>query len=104
MLYPRLDTTQSATPPTCDSVSRSSAAAYFPARSRASGSAALSLDKEWDTVLLVLLEEHFDATAIFEADRPAVEAALLAPGSKARNDRSALAVTKFKAIGRSIWP
>jgi hypothetical protein len=54
-------------------------------------------------VLLVLLDETFEATAIYEADRPAVEAALLAPGSKARNERGALAVSKFKSIGRRIW-
>lgn len=64
----------------------------------------IKLDKEWDSVLLVLLDERFDATAIYEVDRPAVEAALVAPGSKARNERGALAVSKFKSIGRSIWP
>ena len=64
----------------------------------------IKLDKEWDVVLLVLLDENFEATAIWEADRPAVEAALLAPGSRARNERGALAVSKFKAIGRRIWP
>ena len=30
--------------------------------------------------------------------------ALTAPGSKARNERGALAVSKFKQIGRQIWP
>jgi hypothetical protein len=54
--------------------------------------------------LLVLLDEDFDATAIYEADRAAIEAALLEPGSKARNERGALAVSKFKSIGRKIWP
>jgi hypothetical protein len=59
--------------------------------------------KEWDAVLLVLLDQNFEATAIYEADRPAVLAALEAPGSKARNERGALAVSKFKAIGRLRW-
>jgi len=27
----------------------------------------------------------------------------LAPGSKARNERGALAVSKFKAIGHEVW-
>lgn len=65
---------------------------------------AIHLAKEWDVTLLVLLNEHFDATAIYEADRAAVTAALLAPGSKARNERGQLGVSKFKAIGRRIWP
>jgi len=64
----------------------------------------IKLDKEWDVVLLVLLDENFEATDIYEADRPAVEAALLAPGSKARNERGALAISKFIAIGRKVWP
>jgi len=64
----------------------------------------IKLENEWDVVLLVLLDETFEATAIYEADRPAVEAALLAPGSKARNERGALAVSKFKSICRRIWP
>ena len=60
----------------------------------------IDLDKEWDVVLLVLLDENFDATAIYEADRVAVTAALTAPGSRSRNERGALAVSGFKAISR----
>jgi len=63
----------------------------------------IDIKKEWDAVLLVLLDENFDATAIYEADRPAVVAALTAPGSKARNERGALAVSKFRAIGKERW-
>lgn len=59
--------------------------------------------KEWDAVLLVLLDEDFEATAIYEADRSALVAALSAPGSKSRNERGALGVNKFRAIGRQIW-
>ena len=60
--------------------------------------------KEWDAVLMVLLDATFSATEIWEADRAAVLAALAAPGSKARNERGALAVAKFKSIGRLRWP
>ena len=59
--------------------------------------------KEWDAVLMVLLDSTFSATEIWEADRAAVLAALAAPGSKARNERGALGVAKFKAIGRLRW-
>jgi hypothetical protein len=64
----------------------------------------IDLKNEWDAVLLVLLDEDFEAVEIFEAQRPAVEAALLAPGSRARNERHSLAVSKFKSIGRRRWP
>ncbi len=64
----------------------------------------IDIEKEWDAALLVLLDGNFDATVIYEADREAIIAALTAPGSKARNDRWALAVTKFRSIGRRRWP
>jgi hypothetical protein len=64
----------------------------------------IDLKKEWDVAMLVLLDEHFEATAIYEADRAAVEAALLLPGSRARNERGQLGVSKFRAIGRKAWP
>jgi hypothetical protein len=64
----------------------------------------IDTNKEWDAVLLVLLNQEFDATAIYEADREAVLAALRAPGSRARNERGALGVSRFKAIGRKVWP
>lgn len=59
--------------------------------------------KEWDSVLLVLLDECLEATAIYEADRADVVAALSAPGSKSRNQRGALGVSKFKSIGKLVW-
>ncbi|MHB1174572.1 MAG: DUF6998 domain-containing protein [Sulfuriferula sp.] len=63
----------------------------------------IQLDKEWDTVLLVLMDEDLTVLSIYEATRPAIEHALLAPGSKARNERGALPVSKFKAIGYEVW-
>ena len=64
----------------------------------------IRLDKEWDVVLMVLLNQNFDAIQIYEAQRKDVIAALTAPGSKARNERGALAVSKFKSIGKLRWP
>ena len=60
----------------------------------------IDIEQEFDSVLLVLLDENFDATAIYEADLQNVLAALSTPGSKARRKRGALGVAKFKAIGR----
>jgi len=64
----------------------------------------IDLVDEWDAVLLVLLDENFDATVIYEADRATVVEALTAPGSRARNERGALAISKFKSIAEQIWP
>jgi hypothetical protein len=64
----------------------------------------IRVEKEFDAVLLVLLDENFDAVAIYEAERQAVINALAAPGSIARNERGAMAVSKFKSIGNLRWP
>jgi len=64
----------------------------------------IKLDKPWDTALLVILDADLEAVAIHEASRADVEEALTAPGSRARNERGALAVSKFKSIGRRVWP
>lgn len=63
----------------------------------------IKLDKAWDAVLLVLLDENLDAMEIYEAPRAKIAAALTAPGSKARNERGALGIAKFKAIGKLRW-
>jgi hypothetical protein len=60
-------------------------------------------EHDWDAVLMVLLDYEFNATEIYEAQREDVEAALNAPGSKSRNVRRALSVSKFKSIGRLRW-
>lgn len=63
----------------------------------------IDVEKEIDAVLLVLLDGNFEATAIYEAQREPVVRALTRPGSKARNDRGALGVSKFNSIGHLRW-
>ena len=63
----------------------------------------IDIGKEFDAVLMVLLDENLDAFEIVEADRGPVIAALAAPGSRARNERGALGVNKFRSIGRRVW-
>jgi hypothetical protein len=63
----------------------------------------INLKHDWDVVILVLLDEHYEPTEIFEADRNAVTGAVSKPGSKARNERGSLAISQFKRIGSRIW-
>jgi hypothetical protein len=63
----------------------------------------IDIKKEWDAVLMVLLDENFEAKEIYEAERAGLLKALSAPGSKARNERGALAVNKFKSIAKLRW-
>ncbi|KKL88671.1 hypothetical protein LCGC14_1922360, partial [marine sediment metagenome] len=64
----------------------------------------IDLKKQWDAVVLVLLDENYNTTDIYEAGRPEVTDALLAPGSRARNNRGQLSISKFKSIGYRTWP
>lgn len=64
---------------------------------------AIQLDKDWDSVILVMMDNNFNPTEIYEADRAIVETALKKPGSKARNERGQLSVSNFKSISSKIW-
>jgi hypothetical protein len=65
---------------------------------------AIDLKGAWEAVLLVLLDEEFNAIEIHEAGREALTEALQRPGSKARNERGQLGVAQFKAAEQRIWP
>lgn len=63
----------------------------------------IDIAKEFDAVLLVLLDENFNAQSIYEAERDAVIDALTRPGSRARNERNAMSVSLFKRSGKKAW-
>lgn len=81
----------------------SSPAQDRPAITREQGIGKIDITKEFDGVLLALMEERFNATAIHEADRAPVADGLTAPGSRSRDERGALGVGRFKSIGRQVW-
>lgn len=64
----------------------------------------IDINKEFDTVLLVLLDENFNAFAIYEATRPDVINLITKPGSKSRNERGAVGINQFRAISKLRWP
>ena len=53
--------------------------------------------------MLVILDADFSPVKIHEAPRVKVEEALTAPGSRARNERGALAISKFVSIAELVW-
>lgn len=63
----------------------------------------INIGKGFDAVLLVLLDHEYNATEIWELSRRTVIALLKAPGSRARNERNAMSVSKFRAKGRLRW-
>jgi hypothetical protein len=49
------------------------------------------------------MDEEFEPLSIYEANRADVEKVIKAPGSRARNERGALSVSKFKSIATCVW-
>ena len=63
----------------------------------------IDVSKPFDAVLMVLLDESFDVISMHQAGCKDVCLALKATGSKSRNERGALSVSKFKSIGKTVW-
>ena len=64
---------------------------------------AINLDREWDSVVLVLLDERYRPLEILEAPRQDLKRELTKPGSKARNERGQLAVSQFRRAAKPVW-
>ena len=64
----------------------------------------INTNYKWDSAIFVHLNEYFELQAMHEAERAAIEHALNLPGSKARNLRRSLHVSKFISIGKQVWP
>lgn len=77
---------------------------YFPdPRKRGARLGSIDLNQPFDTVMLVLLDGDYNASQIFEAQRPDVVRLLTRPGSKSRNERGSLGISQFKAISILRW-
>lgn len=63
----------------------------------------LKTDREWDRVMLVLLNEEFEPYEIYEADREDVVSAVAESDNMKRKRRGAMSVAKFKILSRLVW-
>lgn len=62
----------------------------------------LKLDKPWDAVVLVLMNEDFETQEIYLARRHELEEELSQVDSK-RQNRGAMSVARFRHLGRLVW-
>jgi hypothetical protein len=62
----------------------------------------LKLGQDWDSVILVLMDESYEPYEIYEADRADLED-FVDQSSSSRAKRGALSVARFKIIGRLLW-
>jgi len=63
----------------------------------------LKLDQEWDSVVLVLMNENYEPVTIYEADRDILVEAIEENKSSKRNKRGAMSLAKFKIISTIVW-
>ncbi|MCO6413862.1 MAG: hypothetical protein J5I92_14070 [Thiogranum sp.] len=63
----------------------------------------LKLDQDWDSVVLVTMDENYETFEIYEADREEVENAMDEAAGSARKKRGAMTVARFKIISRLVW-
>lgn len=63
----------------------------------------IKVDHPFDTVMLVLLDEAYDAFEIWEADRADVLGALDLPGSKVRDGKGSTHVRTFLSVAKKVW-
>lgn len=60
-------------------------------------------DSVFDTVMLIMLDPEYQPWVIWEAERQPILDALASPGSRSRNERGALSVSKFKSLATEVW-
>jgi len=63
----------------------------------------LKLDKPWDSVVLVLMDENYEPFEMYEAEREDLLEAVGENETSKRARRGALSVAKFKILGQLIW-
>jgi len=62
----------------------------------------MKLDKQWDSVLLVLMDEDYEPYEMYEAQRQDI-LDCIGKSSSSRAKRGAMSVARFKIIGRLAW-
>lgn len=62
----------------------------------------LRLEQQWDSVVLVLMDEEYEPYEIYEAEREDI-LEFVGDSSASRAKRGAMSVARFKIIGRLAW-
>ncbi len=63
----------------------------------------LKLERDWDSVLLVIMDEEYQPVEIHEAEREDILQAMEETADSSRRKRGAMSVARFKAISRLVW-
>ncbi len=63
----------------------------------------IKTDQEWDKILLVLMDEEFETTEIYEASREDILNDLDDASTSNRSKRGAMSVARFKRLAQLVW-
>lgn len=62
----------------------------------------VKMDQDWDSVMLILMDDDYEPSEIFEAEREVINEAMAETSAK-RAKRGAMSVARFKAISELVW-
>ena len=62
----------------------------------------IKADKEWDSVVLILMDAEYQPFEIFEVERDII-LDILGKSSTSKKKRGALSVARFRNIGQLVW-
>ena len=62
----------------------------------------LKLNQEWDSVVLVIMDENYEPAEIYRATRDELEE-YVAQSSSGRARRGAMSVARFRILGELVW-
>ena len=63
----------------------------------------IKTEQDWDNILLVLMDEEFETTEIYEASRDEILADMDEAGTSNRSKRGAMSVARFKRLAHLVW-
>ncbi len=63
----------------------------------------LKVEQEWDLLVLVLMNEDFDAYEIYEISRVEIITEVESAAQSNRSKRGAMSISRFKKISHLVW-
>jgi len=63
----------------------------------------IKIEQNWDKILLVLMNEDFETTEIYEASRENMLEEISDAGTSNRQKRGAMSVARFKRLAHLVW-
>lgn len=63
----------------------------------------IKLEQDWDKILLVLMNEDFETTEIYEASHQTMTTEMEQTENSNRQKRGAMSVAKFKHLAQLVW-